>query len=74
MKAVGLVWENLMDRTHRWFMTPVGVARFEKDRFEITKSPDNNPMLASVHVEYCNATGTLCGGVDLYLAVCEGEI
>ena len=69
MKAVCLVWETLMDRTHGWFMTPVGVSRFE-----ITKSPDNNPMLASVHVEYCNATGNVCGGVDLYLSVCEGEI
>ena len=69
MKAVCLVWETLMDRTHGWFMTPVGVSRLE-----ITKSPDNNPMLASVHVEYCNATGTLCGGVDLYLAVGESEI
>ena len=74
MKAFHLGWETAMDRTHRWFMTPVGVARFEKDRFEITKSPDNNPMLASVHVEYSNATGTVCGGVDLYLAVGEGEI
>ena len=74
MKAVGLGWETLMDLTHRWFMTPVGVWRFEKLRFEITKSPDNNPMLASVHLEYCNVTGTVCGGVDLYLAVGEGEI
>ena len=63
-----------MDRTHRWLATPVGLARLEKLRLEITKSPGNNPMLASVHVDYCKATGTLCGGVDLYLAVCEGEI
>ena len=63
-----------MDRTHRWLATPVGLTRLEKLRLEITKSPDNNPMLASVHVEYCKATGTLCVGVDLYLAVGEGEI
>ena len=74
MKAVRFGSETLMDRTHRWLATPVGLTRLEKLRLEITKSPDNNPMLASVHVEYCNATGTLCGGVDLYLAVGEGEI
>ena len=74
MKAFRLGLETLMDRMHRWLATPVGVARLEKLRLEITKSPDNKPMLASVHVEYCKATGTLCGGVDLYLAVCEGEI
>ena len=74
MKAVRFGSETLMDRTHRWLATPVGLTRLEKLRFEITKSPGNNPMLASVHVEYCKATGTLCGGVDLYLAVCEGEI
>ena len=53
---------------------PVGVAGFQKPRFEITRSPNNNTMSASIHLEYCKATGTICPGVGVYPAVVEGEI
>ena len=53
---------------------PVVVACFHKLRFEITRSPNNNPISASIHLEYCKATGTICPGVGVYPAVVECEI
>ena len=66
--------DTIENRVRRSLAAPVGLAHFQKLRFEITKSPGNNPMLSSVYLEYCKATGVTCPGVGLYPAVAEGQI
>ena len=65
---------TIFSRTKRQLKAPVALASFQSFRWQIMDASTISPVISSMNVAYCMATGKVCPGIGLYPSVSEGQI